>query len=270
MKRMMTAATLAVAPLALTLSLAAPAEAQSTRTTSFVSINGNDSNQCFAATPCRTLQRAIDLLAANGTVIVLTAGEYDEIKITRGINIMAEGVGAVIVSQAVGIQINVENNQRVLISGLSVVSRGGLCGILIEEGRDVHLKNLTVANFNRSDRTDVFGIDIDGSATNDVEINLENVTLANNKGGLRVIAPIGSSKFVRANIYRSVIDANIPSGSAGSNIVVDGSRASVRLSDSMLSGAKAWTLENGGEIFSFGNNTIVGNATPDATPLPLK
>src|SRR5690349_8385830 len=71
---------------------ASPANAQSART--YVSGTGKDGNPCTAASPCKTLQTAINLTAAGGEVYVLNSANYGSAIINKSLTITSEGNAA--------------------------------------------------------------------------------------------------------------------------------------------------------------------------------
>jgi hypothetical protein len=61
----------------------------------YVATNGNDANPCVAITaPCKTLQRAVNVTPANGTVRVLTPLQ-SSVFINKSITIAGDGVAIV-------------------------------------------------------------------------------------------------------------------------------------------------------------------------------
>ena len=57
----------------------------------FVSITGDDANDCLNITPCRNFQRAHDAVADGGEVVALTSGGYGTLTITKNVTISGEG-----------------------------------------------------------------------------------------------------------------------------------------------------------------------------------
>src|SRR3990170_4978414 len=90
---------------AATLMLAAPAQAQATRT--WVSGVGDDVNPCSRTAPCKTFAGAISKTATGGEISVLDPGGYGAVTMTKAITINGDGTLASILASATnGIIVN--------------------------------------------------------------------------------------------------------------------------------------------------------------------
>jgi hypothetical protein len=121
------------------LSLATPATAQYL---TFVSATGNDANNCLVqASPCKTLQKAINVTAANGEVRLLSrliSNGY----INKSITI--DGAGNTLIGQIV---IN-SASAVVTLRGLSLNGiRAFANGIRIDSAAEVHIEDCTVERY---------------------------------------------------------------------------------------------------------------------------
>src|SRR6478609_6317986 len=78
--------------------VAAPAQAQATRT--WVSGVGDDANPCSRTAPCKTFAGAISKTAAGGVISVLDPGGFGAVTITKSITIDGTGGYASITNTA--------------------------------------------------------------------------------------------------------------------------------------------------------------------------
>src|SRR5437773_4259792 len=90
----------------------------------FLSGTGSDSGDCSnAATPCRSLQYAIDQAAAGAEVVIVSSGGYGGATITKSITIdAAPGVAGFV---GPTITVNIASTATVTLRGLSA-NGGGL------------------------------------------------------------------------------------------------------------------------------------------------
>src|SRR5438067_90662 len=108
-----------------------PLLAQSART--FVSASGSDMNGCSIASPCRSLQRGVDAVAANGEVVPLDTAGYGVMTISKSVTVaVPAGVyGGVSASMGQnGVSINTAGID-VKLRGLSINSLGGSDGVFV-------------------------------------------------------------------------------------------------------------------------------------------
>ena len=100
-----------IAALTSLMASAAPARAQLART--FVSAaGGNDANDCSRAAPCRTFQGAHDRTIDAGEIIVLNAGHYGPVLITKSISILNDSAGEASISVGGGVVAIIINARR--------------------------------------------------------------------------------------------------------------------------------------------------------------
>ena len=62
----------------------------------FVASTGNDANNCLRPSPCRTLQRGHNAVAAGGEVVALDSAGYGTLSITKSVTITGVGVHAAV------------------------------------------------------------------------------------------------------------------------------------------------------------------------------
>jgi len=109
---------------------------------SFVAANGNDANPCTVVTaPCKTLQRAVNVTPASGTVSVLTPLQ-GHVTINKSITISGDGapiVGTITINSASAI---------VTLRGLELNGVGIIAnGINITSAAAVHIEDCTVERY---------------------------------------------------------------------------------------------------------------------------
>src|SRR5258706_13349351 len=95
------------------------AHSQSTRT--WVSVNGNDGNDCSRATPCRTLSGALAKSSAGGEIDVLDSGDFGSVTLNKSISVVTPGVlGGIQVGTGTAITINAGANDKIVLPGLTI------------------------------------------------------------------------------------------------------------------------------------------------------
>src|SRR5438034_4864602 len=97
--------------------LATQAPAQVARV--FLSGTGNDTNDCTnAATPCRSLQGAVNQCPVNGEIMIMTSGGYGTVTISKSLTINAPA--GVVAFNARTITVAIAAGDKVVIRGLSM------------------------------------------------------------------------------------------------------------------------------------------------------
>jgi hypothetical protein len=128
------------------LSIATQASAQVARV--FLSGTGDDANDCSnAATPCRSLQGAVNQSPANGEVIVMTSGGFGTATITKSLTINAPS--GIVAFNARTITVTIAPTDKVVIRGLSMNGAvfADTYGIRFTSGGTLVVENSTVAGF---------------------------------------------------------------------------------------------------------------------------
>ncbi len=256
----------------------APAQAGSDRT--FVSGTGTDSGACARAAPCRTFAFALTQTNAAGEIDVLNPGDYGPVTITKGINIINDGVGTAGITAGPGVNgvtINAGASDNVHLRGLTIEGLSGSNGILLNSGGYFAIENCVIQGFNnvgiiilpQGSVTGVLskvitnwngggGIQVDGdAATRESLINVtvvDSVASNNAHFGIEAISSFDNAKpFV---MLRNSVATNNGTGlSAVSN-------AALRVGHSVVAGnAVGVQVATGGVIFTYGDNDIDGNTT---------
>jgi hypothetical protein len=145
----MTRTAIVVGAAALALLYVMPAQAQVTRV--FVSGNGNDSNPCTYAAPCRTFQQAFNVAPANSEIDVLAG--YGWLTSTHGISIQGHGYASITEASlpATAITINAGASDVITLNGL-ILDGGqrGYEGIAINTAGSVQILNCVIRHFSQS------------------------------------------------------------------------------------------------------------------------
>jgi hypothetical protein len=228
---------------------AEPARAQATRT--WVSGVGDDANPCSRTAPCKTFAGAISKTAAGGEINVLDPGGYGAVTITKSISIISVGFEAgVLVSGTNGIVVSVGSTDKVLLEGLDIEGLGtGLNGITIIGGGRTTIRKCSIRNFTQN------GVNLQGTVN--ARVIVEDSLILGNTGGFNMLGSGGVMNT--AFVQNTVLDSNTSFATqvGGANILV--------LSGSTLTGSPTSISNNGGEVWSYGNNLIRNAGTPTQT-----
>lgn len=268
---------------ALITGFAMTSEAQVARV--FVSINGNDANDCLSpSAACRTLNGGVTKVDTGGEVILVDTGSYAGATITKSVKINVPS-GNVAFS-GLPIVVNAPGG-TVVLRGLTMkaLTPGTGTGIDVLAAAAVFIENCVIDGWSTGVSMAVAGeLFVKGST---VRNNLNSGLQANNAG---VSVSVDSSRFERngsiglyilngkASAVRSLFTQNV--GGAGSEsagqLMVDQCEASnnsnfglatngfVRVLNSTLTGNGTGLSNVGGIIESFGNNVVRGNTTNTA------
>lgn len=116
----------------------------------FVSAAGDNANSCERAAPCKTFAGALIKTDAGGEIIVLDAGEYGPVNITKSVKITAVGVYAGI--NAVGggtsaVAVNVAAADVVVLRGLTITGTGAANGVAFTARGTLHVEGCAISGF---------------------------------------------------------------------------------------------------------------------------
>ena len=240
--------TVAAATVAICLK-AEPAHAQASRT--WVSGVGDDANPCSRTAPCKTFAGAISKTAPGGEINALDAGGFGAVTITKSISIIAVGVEAgVLVSGTNGIVVNAGATDKVLLEGLDIEGLGtGINGVTIIGGGRTTIRKCSIRNFTQN------GVNLQG--TLNARVIVEDSLILGNAGGFNMLGAGGVMNT--AFLQNTVLDSNTSYATqvGGGNILV--------LTGSTLTGSPASISNNGGEIWSYGNNLLRNAGAPTQT-----
>jgi hypothetical protein len=228
---------------------AEPAHAQATRT--WVSGVGDDANPCSRTAPCKTFAGAISKTATGGEINALDPGGYGAVTITKSISITAVGLEAgVLAALTTGIIVNVGPTDKVLLEGLDIDGVGtGINGITIIGGGKTTIRKCSIRNFTQN------GVNLNGTAN--ARAVIEDSVILGNLGGFHMQGAGGAMNT--ALVLNSTLDNNSSYAVqvGGGNIMV--------LSGSALTGSPFSISNNGGEVWSYGNNILRNAGAPTQT-----
>jgi hypothetical protein len=270
------------------------AYAQATRT--WVSGVGDDVNPCSRTAPCKTFAGAISKTASPGEIDTLDPGGFGTLTITKSITIDGTaGLGGVLASGVQGFVINAASTDTVILRNLDINGAGttlGTIGVHILSARDVRIENCKIYGFSQLGISDqrtagrlvvtdtvvnhngMTGILVQPSSASTLIANLENVRMdSNGDSGLAISMGAG------ALVSRSTASGNTNNGfsadslgqislessiASANNIGILNSGGTIIMSNTTVS------LNNlgisGGNIYSFGNNRILGNSSGSGAP----
>ncbi len=272
------------------------ANAQATRT--WVSGVGDDVNPCSRTAPCKTFAGAISKTATNGEISCLDPGGFGAVTITKSITIDCEDTqGSILSSGTNGIIINItlatDTKKAVKIRGISINGAGtGTNGIRVLavntlnvedgviDGVTTHGISIETTSGTPDITVDRMSIrSVNGNGINafiiggSVNLSVSNSVLSNNATGVNLSSntkAVISSSTIASNttgLASASADLNVFNCTISGNTTGISSTASsnVRISGNMITANGTGLSANGGNIISFGNNSIFGN-TADGFP----
>jgi hypothetical protein len=224
--------------LLISLSIAAAASAQATRT--WVSGVGVDGNPCSRTAPCKTWAGAYGNTAAGGEIDALDAGAYGTLTIGKSLTIDGGGnFAGTLASGGLGFLINAATNDQITLRGLSIDGAGapkGTIGIRITAAGDVDIQNTFIFNFSQR------AVSIENAAA--AQIQIRGCFFHNNDQTAVVVQPLISAN-VQVAIDKTTISKNgTTAGTGGGIFVTNGGHVSVR--DSQITQNTAPGVEAGG------------------------
>lgn len=199
---------------------------------------GADTNDCSLATPCRTIARALQMVAAGGDVIILDTGDYDPVVINKSVTISASpGVTATITATATipnGIRVAGPADAVVVLRGLTIRGAAGIradsAGILFRTGARLYVENCVISGFRSIDGF-AYGIKIfnDGAS----RTFISNTTIRETNGSGILVEAVNQMN-PRTTIV--TIDGSRIEGSGGPGILARGPGASVAIRNTIFAG----------------------------------
>lgn len=286
--------------------LTATAYGQSTRT--WVSGAGNDSNPCTRTAPCATFAGAYAKTSAGGEIDAVDPGSYGPLAINHAITIDG-GVGyatsEIYAPTLIAVSVAAGSGDVVILRNLNIIGLGtGTSGVSITNAASVRLQHVRVTGFTGDGISVVVpqtaSVTVDDStsndnggsglfATNGSDITAVSITNSHFSGNTNGVYAADGSKITvndsdafgnqvgflsRATntlssitLYRSNSSANTVAGLQAAD---GGAPATVRISKVTTHfNPNALVSGGNGNIYSFGDNSVVGAATISAT-IPLR
>ena len=163
----------------------------------FLSGTGSDSGDCSnAATPCRSLQGAIDQAAAGAEVVIVSSGGYGGATITKSITVNAPTGVIAFIGRTITVTIG--STDTVTLRGLSMNGAvfGDLNGIAFTGGGTLNIENTVITSFVNS------GVHDTASGS---KLWVHNCDVKKNSQGIYVI---GAGTFAVIENSRAVENSN--------------------------------------------------------------
>ena len=267
-----------------------PGAAQAQVSRVFVSVNGNDANDCLQpAAACRTLNAGIGKVDAQGEVIVIDTGSYAGATITKSVKINAPA--GIVAFSATSILVNAPG-ATVVIRGLTIkaLTQGSGVGINIQAAATVLVENCVIDGWGD-------GIRVQASA-GALKLDIKDSTMRNNLfDGLSVFAGVigaaitvdqsrfernlnvalqvegpskvsvtrsffsGNNNAIGTGIAGAVVDVSRSTISGSTNNGVQAGAGTIRVAESLVTGNSVGLLQQGGTLESFKDNIVRGNTT---------
>jgi len=235
-----------------------PAHAQATRT--WVSGVGDDVNPCSRTAPCKTFAGAISKTAAGGEINVIDSGGFGAVTITKSItidgagahaSILASGTNGIVITNAVPTTNVIVTLRNLSINGAGAGSiKNGLNGIRVLIPGAVYIENSVIFGFTQN------AIDLNAGSF----VSVKNTVIRNSTNGV-------NAHFAGS---AALLDRSSVEGTTAA-VRAEGLNTSVTVSETtFVNNASAFTEVSSGQVFSFGNNRIVGAVGAAATLLPLQ
>jgi len=272
------------------LALAAPAaHAQANRV--FASArSGNDLNTCSnIATPCQTLQGAVNQVAAGGAVLVLDTGGYGPISIGKAVSIEAPaGIEAFIhPPSGTAVTITAGASDVVVLRGL-ILSVGSSYGIDFISGLALHVERCVIQGFtagiiaSRSSGNTELDLYVEdtivrscgdgilaGALNGTVRATVDGCTLEGNGSfGLRSATDFCSSCVTQAVVHDTVAAGNnvgFDAASYGAGRVADLTIDACTAANNSVAGISADSSTGGSSTVRYSTSTVTGNGGPGAS-----
>jgi hypothetical protein len=276
---------------------AAPANAQATRT--WVSGVGDDANPCSRTAPCKTFAGAISKTLAGGEIDALDPGGFGALTITQAITIDGGGgqVASILVSGTNGITISAGSADQVILRNLAINGIAtGINGINFVSGHSLSVEHCTIMNFSNvginfqpakhaslvltdSNLEANVGGALIGSATMGVS-HLTAIRSSFHRSGFGVMAAQNSDIQISSSLIASNTGDGVPANGAAAQVTLDSTTITENVGDGVhalnsgivrmsndtvsLNLSTGLLAESGGQILTFSNNWVAGNA-PDGS-----
>lgn len=237
---------------ALMLGLSSTASAQATRT--FVSGVGDDVNPCSRTAPCKTFAGAISKTAAGGIINALDDGGFGPLTITKSITLDGGGhVAGVLVGGTNGIVVNAGANDVVVLRGLTFSgAAGALNAVRYLSAKYLIVEDSTIEGFAN-------GINMLTTVVNG-RMDIRNVKLTNGTTTAGTYGIHVGPPNAIATIDNTVV--------RGYTYGITTRAGETYLRNSSIVNNDFGYSNQGGSLFSFGDNMVSGNGingTPTGT-----
>ena len=223
----------------------------------FVSATGLDSNPCSFASPCRSFQHAHDTAPAAGEIDVLDPAGYGAVTITKAISIQGHGFAGITQSSGTGngITINASSTDAISLRGLLIDGAStGLNAIVFNSGASLNIQRCVIRNFQGG------GIGFIPSTTS--QLFVSDTVISDNAGIGTAIVVFPSASVSAAGFLNRVELDNYYNGA-----IAGGNQTYVAIRDSVISGnglggggGGSGVLATGGATIRLSNSSLTGNS----------
>ena len=167
------------------------------QTRTFVSGLGSDANACTRVSPCRSFQRAHDVVSVGGEVIAVDSAGYGPVTITKSVTILGDGVYAGINTSS-GNGVNIATADiTVTLRSLTIEGLGSAStGIIAADFTALHVENCIVTGF-----TNV-GILVNPFAAGTREVFIKDSSFRNNGTGMEISKNLSTALLVSVEATR--------------------------------------------------------------------
>jgi Right handed beta helix region len=217
---------------------------------------------------------------SGGAGIVINAGASDAINL-RGLTIEGGGVGNTGIEFDAGLSLNIENSVIRNLTALGVFFRPNV----------VWNTNLSISNSLVADNGNN-GISVFPSGSAVVTAIFNRVEVKNNTNTGILVDGLNSTGTLKATVVDSVatnhdvagfeaitalghapttlmVVRSVSANNNGSGVFASGSGATIRVTNSTLTGNNTGWVASGGVVQSYGNNSIDGNTGNETAPPPI-
>jgi hypothetical protein len=201
-----------------------PAQAQSRV---FVAAQGSDANPCTFALPCRTFQRAHNVVAANGEIDVLDPAGYGPVIINKAVSIQGHDFsGMTVPSGGDGITINAGPDDTVNLRGLIIEGAGsGQTGIRFNSGAFLSVQNCVIRNVS------LYGIGF--FPANDASLAVADTFIAKAANSGILVEPAVAGIALQAQLNRIAVNDALGTASGFAFVTFSASRITASVADSL-------------------------------------
>jgi hypothetical protein len=275
----------ALTTMCLPMLLAAPAQAQATRTW-VTGTGGADANPCSRTAPCQTFAGAISKTAINGIINCIDSGAYGAVTITKSITIDChEQTAGVLASGTTGVVINIAAGnandplrtvrlRNLNIDGTGSVgtvgTRTGINGIRIDNAAIVYLDDMQISDFTQNGVRD--------QRTTGGRLHVRNSTFRNNvnagilvlpsSGSVRIdvdlegVSAVGNSVGISAaNGVRMQVKRSTAANNTNVGLDAEGAGTEMNVDDSAASNNGTGLFTATGGVLRISNSDISHNTT---------
>jgi hypothetical protein len=300
-----TAARLAALATAFALGLLATIPAEAAFAKTYVSSTGTDGNDCSTiAAACHTFQRAHDQTSASGQIACVDSVDATGATITKSITIDCAGTSSTssnFVVNAPGIIVVIRNLTIAITGGSGIFFSSGAalivedCGLRDYTGWGILFRpsgaaRLLVSNTrftNNGSGASGAGVGVQPMAGGSADVVLDRVRVESNTTGVfvntspgtnavqfamrdsTVASSIFTGLYVRSDgpTITAVIENSAISNSGGAGLLAQGPQSFVFVNSSTITGNDiGWTFAGGGNLVTYGNNSVHLNRTSNGAP----